>query len=290
MNPNRSAATPQDQADGLRRLFAHARTRVVPVVSNPHMAFGGVLLERVCSALAERGAQVLVVDASERAPAPQEVALMDLRDGIEVLSGHVSYLAARGLPLRHVDTHGSTASFVTRLMDAAPQADVLMVHASAVDLCRLMGRSAGGRALEAWAQDARPLLLVDDRPSSVTHAYASLKLLAQRAQLMVHDVLLGAADHSPRAPRIAEQLVSCADHFLGAVVRDVIQVDPASDPRESPPEALRAWAHSCLQPVSGHFSGANRGLDALSSSTSIYAQSQGFHGAADGRADMNSWS
>lgn len=289
MNPNHrsSALTPLDQADGLRRLFAHARTRVVPVVSNPHMAFGGVMLERVCSALAERGAQVLVVDASERAPAPPEVALMDLRDGIEVLSDHVSYLAARGLPLRFVDTHGSTAGFVTRLMDAAPEVDVLMVHASAIDLCRLLGRSAGGRSLEAWAQDARPLLLVDDRPSSVTHAYASLKLLAQRAQLMVHDFLLGAAEHSPRAPRIAEQLISCADHFLGAVVRDVLQVDPASDAREAPPEALRRWAQACLQPAPGAFPPVPQtALDAVSSSSPLYSPP---HGAA-GRADLKSWS
>lgn len=287
MHPTRSALTPLDQADGLRRLFAHARTRVVPVVSNPHMAFGGVLLERVCTALAERGARVLVVDASERAPAPDEAALMDLRDGIETLSDHVSYLAAHGLPLRFVDTHGSTASFVTRLMDAAPEADVLMVHASAVDLCRLLGRSSGGRSLEAWAQDARPLLLVDDRPSSVTHAYASLKLLAQRAQLMVHDFLLGAAEHSPRAPRIAEQLISCADHFLGAVVRDVLLVDPASDAREAPPEALRRWAQACLQPAPGSISGPTMAGDGLSSlAPPLYPPP----GGTAGRADLNSWS
>ena len=50
-----SSPMPLDQADGLRRLFAHARTCVVPVVSNPHMAFGGAMLERLCSAFAEQG-------------------------------------------------------------------------------------------------------------------------------------------------------------------------------------------------------------------------------------------
>ncbi len=42
----------------------------MPVVSNPHMAFGGVLLERLCTALAEHGLHTLVVDAVASAPAP----------------------------------------------------------------------------------------------------------------------------------------------------------------------------------------------------------------------------
>jgi NAD(P)-dependent dehydrogenase (short-subunit alcohol dehydrogenase family) len=251
MNFSRSAPAPLDQADGLRRLFARAPICVVPVVSNPHMAFGGVLLERVCTAFAEHGAQVVVVDASERAPAPHEVSLMELREGIEPLSPSVSYLAARGLLLRYVDTHGSTANFVNHLTDAAPTADVILIHASAIDHCRLLGRSVQERSLRSWAMNARPLLLVDDRPSSVTHAYASLKLLTQRAEVMVHDILLGASDFSPRAPRIAEQLRSCAEHFLGAVVRDVLLLDPASDPHQNAPADMRRWAHDCLKSPSG---------------------------------------
>jgi flagellar biosynthesis protein FlhG len=236
-----------DQADGLRRLFARNPLRVIPVVSNPHMAFGGVLLERICTAFAEQGAQVLVVDASERAPLPHEVSLMELREGIEPLSSHVSYLAARGLLLRYVDTHGSTANFVNHLTDAAPTADVVLIHASAMDHCRLLGRTVQSRSTRLWASGARPLLLVDDRPSSVTHAYASLKLLTQRAEVMVHDILLGASDFSPRAPRIAEQLRSCAEHFLGAVVRDVLLLDPATDPHQAAPPALRLWAQDGLK-------------------------------------------
>jgi hypothetical protein len=254
MNFSRSAPAPLDQADGLRRLFARAPIRVVPVVSNPHMAFGGVLLERVCTAFAALGAQVVVVDASERAPAPHEVSLMELREGIEPLSTHVSYLAARGLLLRYVDTHGCTGQFVSHLMDAAPQADVILIHASAIDHCRLLGRSVQARtvrSLHAWASTARPLLLVDDRPSSVTHAYASLKLLTQRAEVMVHDILLGASEFSPRSPRIAEQLRSCAEHFLGAVVRDVLLLDPASDPQQNPPQDMVSWAQEGLAVMQG---------------------------------------
>ncbi|TXC65337.1 hypothetical protein FSC37_02090 [Piscinibacter aquaticus] len=65
-----SRPLPLDQADGLRRLFARNRVKMIPVVSNPHVAFGGVMLERLCAGFTELGLQVLVVDASERASAP----------------------------------------------------------------------------------------------------------------------------------------------------------------------------------------------------------------------------
>ena len=58
-----SRPLPLDQADGLRRLFARNRVKMVPVVSNPHVAFGGVMLERLCAGFTELGLHVLVVDA-----------------------------------------------------------------------------------------------------------------------------------------------------------------------------------------------------------------------------------
>jgi flagellar biosynthesis protein FlhG len=92
-----------------------------------------------------------------------------------------------------------------------------------------------------------PLLLADDRPASVTHAYAALKLLTQRAGLVVHDLLLGAAPHSPRAPRIAAQLASVADQYTGAVLRASVQVDPASDALDVPTTELLQLVHGWLQ-------------------------------------------
>ncbi len=187
---------PHDQADGLRRLFAHAQARFLPVVSNPHMAFGGVMLERLCTALAALGRHTLVVDAGERAPQPREWSALELADGVEALSADVAYLAARGLPLRFVDSQGSTfelpAGCRRRL---AAQADVVLVHASAVDLSRMFAQADRSRC-------AAPLVLADERPVSVTHAYAAIKLLSQRGRQPVCDLLLSAADASPRAERI----------------------------------------------------------------------------------------
>jgi hypothetical protein len=233
-----------DQADGLRRLFAHSRACVVPVVSNPNVAFGGVMLERLCTAFAEHGKHTLVVDAGERANAPSEMAFFDLAECIEPLSARVSYLAARGLPLRFVDASGSTAPFLQAVMDAAPHADVLLVHAGASDLCRLFARTAA-------AETTRPLLLADDRPASVTHAYAAMKLLTQRAGLVVHDLLLGAAPQSPRAERIAMQIATCADDFLGAVLRDWVRIDPACDASEAPTPELRRLVREQLRTARG---------------------------------------
>ena len=236
---------PLDQADGLRRLFAHSRVCFVPVVSNPNVAFGGVMLERLCTAFAEHGKHTLVIDAAERASAHSEMALLHLADCIERLSPQVSYLAARGLPLRFVDAAGSSASFLQAVTEAAPHCDVVLVHASASELCRLFARSA--EASRDGGPSCRPLLMADDRPASVTHAYAAMKLLTQRAGLVVHDLLLGAAKQSPRSERIAMQIATCADDFLGAVLRDWVRIDPACDASEAPTPELRRMVREQLK-------------------------------------------
>src|SRR5215207_6565985 len=90
-----SRLPPYDQAHGLRRLFAHAQTHFVPVVSNPHVGFGGLMLERLCGGFAECGIRTLVVDASEQAAPAADEALFELAACIEPLSERISYLAAR---------------------------------------------------------------------------------------------------------------------------------------------------------------------------------------------------
>jgi hypothetical protein len=65
----------------------------------------------------------------------------------------VSYLAARGLPIRHVDSQGRCGGLLRTLEHAAPKADLLLVHAGTVDLGRLFAE-----------QRMRPLLLGADPP------------------------------------------------------------------------------------------------------------------------------
>ena len=101
-----------------------------------------------------------------------------------------------------------------------------------------------------------PIVFADDRPASVTHAYASMKLLAQRAGLLVCDLVLAAAPHSPRAERIAAKLAACADNFFAGVLRDWARLDPAGDPGEAPGDDLRRLVaarfenHAAIRPIS----------------------------------------
>jgi len=242
-----SARAPADQAHGLRRLFAGQRPHHLALVANPHVAFSGVVLERLTTVLATLGLNTLVVDAADHSPAPHELAALDLRACIEPLSAQVSYLAARGLPLRHVDTRGSSAGFLDRLQAAAPDCRVLLVHAGAADLARLYAQ-----------QPLRPLLLASDRAESLPHAYAAMKLLALRRGLMSHDLLLVAPPSSRLAPAIAQRLRSCAESFLGAALHDWVGIDPACDVREPPGAALCALVAAQLRSDPDAHGGAER--------------------------------
>jgi hypothetical protein len=225
-------ATPTDQADGLRRLFGAQRPRFVAVVANPELAFSGLVLERLASACSAAGRRTLMVDAAASASPPRELVAVDLAAGIDALAPGIDYLAARGLPLRHVNSRGSCAGFLQALTEAAPLADVVVVHADASEL----GRLFTGRAV-------RPLLLAADHPATVTAAYAGLKLLARRHQLMAFDLLLAAVPQEPRVPRIAEQLALTADRFVGAALHDWACIDPTDT---TTPHALARLVHGLL--------------------------------------------
>ena len=256
-------SAPADQAHGLRRLFSGARVQHIALVANPHVAFAGVVLGRLTTVLGSLGLHTLVVDAADSSPPPQELAALDLRAGIETLSPRVSYLAARGLPLRHVDARGSSAHFLDRLQAAVPQCTALLVHAGAGDLARLYAQ----RAL-------RPLLLASEQPEAVTHAYAAMKLLVMRRSLMSYDLLLVAPPALPRVPAIARRLASCAESFLGAALHDWVAVDPACDVREEPGEALTGL-------VAAQLRGAAEGTDATPAAAAAW------RGAAPMRGAMN---
>jgi flagellar biosynthesis protein FlhG len=221
---------PLDQADGLRRLFAGRRRHVLALAANPHVPFAGVVLDRVAAVLAAQGRKVLVVDAAPTSPAPDdELAAVDLAACIETLAPGVAYLPARGLPMAHVDTRGSASGFIDAVQQAAPQADVVLLHADGLELVRLLKRRA-----------VRPLLVGADHPESIKHAYANAKLLAGRNGLMTFDLLLAAAPGSPRCAAITGSLAGCLDNFLGALLMHSALIDPAGDPAEPADAALAA--------------------------------------------------
>lgn len=229
-----SGAWSDDQAQGLRRLFAASGRRLLlPLLANPHVAFSGLVLDRLAAVLAASGRQVLVVDAGAGAPAAHELSRIDLAHGIERISQRVAYLPARGLPLRYVDTRGSAAGFIEAVQTAAPWADTLLLHADSPELARVLQK-----------RSVRPVLLAADHPESVKHAYAGAKLLAQRCGLLSYDLLLVAARHSPRLRAIEHSLAQCLDNFMAAFLHHCAVVDPAEYPAAEglaqPDEALQA--------------------------------------------------
>ena len=215
MNPDRF-----DQAQGLRALFDGAGQRHLAVVANPFVEDSGVAIERLTAALAVLGQRMLVIDAAESSPdAPEGVAL-ELASGVEMLSPDLAYLPARGLPMRYVNTRGSSARLVEEASAAVPGTEVVLVHASASDLARLFTH-----------RSVRPLLLAGDDPDSIKHAYAAWKQLTQRCGWFSADLLLVAPEASPR--------LDCADRFIQAALTGWAAVDPATPPSELPHAALK---------------------------------------------------
>ncbi|HEX7639184.1 MAG TPA: flagellar biosynthesis protein, partial [Burkholderiaceae bacterium] len=197
---------PTDQADGLRRMFAAAQAAVVPVVANPHVEHHGAVLARLAGVFAEQGLNTLVVDAADTAPEPAELAFIDLGACVEPLAPQLAYLAARGLPMQHVDTHGSCASFIPRMLNVVADIDVVVLHAEARVLARMLGQ-----------REARPVLLASAASESLTHAYAAVKLLSQRLGLMSFDLVVPTGTgRAPTPAQVARRIADCTDRFLGA--------------------------------------------------------------------------
>ncbi len=222
-----SGPVPLDQAHGLRRMFAGRRQVVLPLVANPFVAFSGVVLDRLAAVLSAAGRKVLVVDASAASPPPHELSALDLAACISMVSPGVFYLPAGGLPLTYVDTRGFADAFIDAVQRAAPQADVVLLHADAQDLARIFKR-----------RGARPILLGADHPDSIKHAYAGAKLLATRCALMTFDLLLAAPPHSPRLQSIGQSLTGCAETFLGATICHAAVMDPAGELESAPDPSL----------------------------------------------------
>jgi flagellar biosynthesis protein FlhG len=138
--------------------------------------------------------------------------------------------------MHYLDARATTAGFLQALAHAAPQADVVLLHAGAADLRRLFAGLA-----------PRPVLLVGDRPDSLTEAYGAMKLLSQRLGALSYDVVIAAQVSLRRARQISERLAECADHFLGAAVGHCAVVDPAGAARAAAGDDLHRLAAAHLQ-------------------------------------------
>ena len=232
--PSRPA--PIDQAHGLRQMFVQHTVHFIPVAANAFVPFAGVLLERLCTAFTELDLHVLVVDASEAAQAPNEWTPLDLSEGIETLTPHVSYLSAPGMPLHHLDADGSTSGFLQAIAQAAAFADTVLVHADAAELSRLFPAATDGAA------PPRLLVLCDDKIDSIKQAYANVKFMATRTRMRVHDTLLALPPNSTVTAQVADRLRRCGEAFLGTVQHSCVAVDPLEPASTAPSEDILTLA------------------------------------------------
>ena len=238
--PQRRTAPPRDQAHGLRQLFAGQDLCFLPMVHNPHVPGAGVVMERLCAALGELGLRTLVVDAADSASPAHQLAAVDLAACIERLSPQVAYLAAGSLPMHYLDSRATLVGFIEALRGAATtvQANGVLLHAGALDLRRMFAGTA-----------PRPLLMAGNRPDSLTHAYTSMKLLSQRLGALAYDLVV-AGDVSPRrARRMGDRLADCADHFLGAALRQLAVIDPLLHAQTPLTADLRALVADRMTPI-----------------------------------------
>jgi flagellar biosynthesis protein FlhG len=221
-------------------MFATRSLRFIPVMVNRAAGCGGLVLERLCTAYATMGLRVLVVDASDQARPPHELAEFDLSEGMEVLSSHVSYMPARGLPLRYVDARGHCGSLLDALADAAPKCDVVLVHASAGELVRLFAQRGRGH-------DLRPLVFTNDLADGLKEAYAGIKVFSARAAWMIYELIVCAPPISRQARTVARRLAECSDTFLGVAQRDWQELDLLAPPESDVPGGLMQMASELLR-------------------------------------------
>lgn len=209
-----------DQAHGLRRLFMRQPLHMLPVVANPHVPGAHRLLEGLCRGLATRGLRCLVVDAAPGAGDIGAQAGRALERGIglerwiERMNPHLSVLAADPAWWNGKASADMLARWSRALRHAAPDTDVVVIHAAADALGHLFDR-----------HPVCPLVLTGESASSLTHAYAAIKTLTRHAGLTRHAVLLDRPGPLPELPPAATRLVRCVHDFLGGRVHPVAWTD-----------------------------------------------------------------
>ncbi len=230
----------RDQAEGLRRMFGAAaggaRATLVPVVAPAALAVGDELLDQLVGAYLERGLKVLVVDASPRAQPAPELARVDLAACVQRLSSEVRWLEARGLVAHHLDARGQATALREHLADAAPDADVILLHAPVAELARVL----------PGAPQCRPVLLADLDQASITAAYAAMKWLHQRAGQAVFALLLAGHPRLALTQRVMKQLADTAERFLGVALAEAVAVEVKPGLRAEVAPALRRLARDSL--------------------------------------------
>lgn len=219
-----------DQAIGLRELMKeHKKTRSKLRVIGVTSGKGGVGKSNVAANLAvlasRAGNRVLVLDA--------DLGLAN----VEVLFGlkpryHLGHLLDGDVPVRDIIAEGPEGVMVlpaghglqalTRLDEAQRLRLVAAVDQLEEDYDIIFvdcGAGIGDNVLFFVGAAQEALLVVSPEPTSLTDAYATLKVLCQEGRARYFNVVVNQAPNEAVAKDIFDRLSSVVSRFLGAKMR-----------------------------------------------------------------------
>lgn len=212
-----------DQADGLRRLLAHSRTRVLAVASVGRGLGATTVAMNLGAALVHQGRDVLLLDEHGTAPGTASAAW-----GIDPL-GTLADVASRRLTLEGAAARAACGVQVLPAVPRTPpgsadpralwQGDVILIDA-ALD--------AEGR-LSALGQAADELVLVmQPHAASITATYAGIKQLHYAHALRQLRFLVNGVAEPRAAQQVTSNLAEAGSRYLA------VSLQPAGWVRAEP--------------------------------------------------------
>ncbi|MCL4470931.1 MAG: AAA family ATPase [Gammaproteobacteria bacterium] len=210
----------QDQAEGLRRLLARDSVRVVTLTSGRTGAGKTNVVVNLAAALAKRGRHVLVLDEQQG------------KDSTETLLGlsshyNLMHVIRREKTLEEVILHGPegvdivSAGQGLRVLGELGQEDQDRLVQSFSHLSKtvdvvLVDAVAGiaSNVLPLSLASQEIVIVVSQHPSSITDAYALIKVLNQRFAIQRFHILASKVLNEPEALALFSNMAEVAERFL----------------------------------------------------------------------------
>lgn len=200
-----------DQAQGLRRMFAPGRPRVIQIVAGSGGVGRTAVAVNLAVALARMGRDTLLVEAANRVSEARALGCLGLditatsRAGGALEAPGVDGLAVWPLALeRYAGSAEPVVPIPARLPGRTRLPDWLLIN------------SASGRSL-LWTgeQQAHEVLVVLSRaPASITDAYALVKRMSMRALQSRFNVVVNRVVSEAEARLVFRNLASVAHGYL----------------------------------------------------------------------------
>lgn len=220
-----------DQAEGLRRMLAGPRPRVISFVSAASVEEKGAMLVNLGASLAQAGRDVLVVDAcldgegvaarldAVRGATLQQVARQEraLDEVIQPMKqGFGIATLARG-PQRHDALEPLQARRIAHTLGVlAKRADIVLMDAELT--------SNGGFTIPTLA-DSEIVVQVANNPGSITEAYATIKRLnSQLGRCPFSLIVTGAGEKEAQV--VYNNMAAAANRYLAVKLQSLGSVPP----------------------------------------------------------------